>query len=97
MSYTSEHIINELFEKYSASSKSFKKDSLRSLLAEKKRNYLLRINEVLDRYNLKTLKEIEEAIKGGKIPEHPAWEELIDLENIEYELREIEQDLAKIS
>jgi len=40
-----------------------------------------KIIEILTRYNVKDAKELEKKIETGEIPEHPAWEDLIDLEN----------------
>ncbi len=40
--------------------------------------------------------EFEEKIKGGEIPEHPAWEDLIELKNLEAEIKEIDRDIKSL-
>lgn len=42
------------------------------------------------------MKELEEKIKGGTAPEHPAWEDLIEVKNIESEIVEIENDIRML-
>jgi hypothetical protein len=37
--------------------------------------------------------ELTQKITEGKAPEHPGWEDLIELKNIEEEIREIENDI----
>ena len=43
-----------------------------------------------------TIAEFEEKIKSGEIIEHPAWEDLIELKNIEGELKEINDDIQSL-
>lgn len=40
------------------------------------------IAEILVRYGVRDIKDLEEGIWSGKIPEHPAWEDLIVLERL---------------
>ncbi len=46
---------------------------------------LMKINakiiEIFSRYNVSSPEELEKKIETGETPEHPAWEDLIDLEN----------------
>jgi hypothetical protein len=39
---------------------------------------------------------LEEKIKSGTVPEHPAWEDLIEIKNIESEISEIESDIRNL-
>jgi len=41
------------------------------------------INEIRTRYGVKTAAGLEKKIQKGAIGEHPAWEDLIVLENLE--------------
>jgi len=40
------------------------------------------IGEILARYCVQNIEEIEERVHGGEIGEHPAWEDLIALERL---------------
>lgn len=50
----------------------------------------------MGRYNVNTLNELEEKIKKGEIAEHPAWEDLIVLENLEDLIARITEDMETI-
>lgn len=45
------------------------------------------INELKSKYNVKTAVELEKKMKEGTVEEHPAWEDLILLENLEERVR----------
>jgi len=89
--------IEEIYKKYMASSDEFVKDSVYSFLLERKRMYKIDLNQLLRKYSVKNTKELEDKIKNGIINEHPAWEDLIEIENVIEELKDIESDLAKLS
>ncbi len=57
--------------------------ALLALLKEKKRRIMMEKMEILGRYSVVTKDEFENKIKKGEIAEHPAWEDLIVLENLE--------------
>jgi hypothetical protein len=46
--------------------------------------------EILSRYGVTTIEELKEKIESGEIQEHPGWEDLIELRNIETEIKEID-------
>jgi len=56
-------------------------ESIRTFLEEKIRFSRVEQLEILRRYEVQSAKELEAKIKDGTIPEHPAWEDLINLEN----------------
>lgn len=69
-----------------------------SYLAEKKRAYLKERFEILSRYGASSVADLQEKIKKGTVPEHPAWEDMIEVENIDAEVREMDdaiRDLQK--
>jgi len=72
------------------------RDALKSLLKEKKRVALRERLEILSRYGVSTLSELEEGISRGLIPEHPAWEDLIVIENLSSSLQEIDAYLGDL-
>ena len=70
--------------------------SLVSFLREKKRKAMLNRLEILDRYDASSVIELEKKIKNGEVPEHPAWEDLILLENLEAAIALIDEDIKTI-
>ena len=57
------------------------------------RECLAEANEIRIRYGVKTLKALEAKIRRGEAPEHPAWEDLITLENLEERAERIRSEL----
>jgi len=71
-------------------------DALRSLLSEKKRQILQTRLEILARYNAPSLEDLEAKIASGEAPEHPAWEDLIVIENLTARLSELDGYLNRV-
>ena len=67
-----------------------------AFLREKRRKVMMDRLEVLDRYNVSSVEEIERKIKNGEIPEHPTWEDLILLENLESAIAQIDEHIRVI-
>ncbi|MGY4706875.1 hypothetical protein ACVNPS_03850 [Candidatus Bipolaricaulota sp. J31] len=61
-----------------------------TLLIERRRKVLLEKLQLLGRYGASSKSEIEEKLKQGKLKEHPTWEDLIALENLEAELEKLD-------
>jgi hypothetical protein len=61
-----------------------------SLLKEKKRLALLDRLERLGCHGVESREALEQAIHEGAIVEHPAWEDLIVLENLDAEIARID-------
>ena len=70
--------------------------SLIAYLNEKKKKYMEERLEILKRYNVNSAKELEEKIRRGEVEEHPAWEDLITLENLEEMIKEISDDIRNL-
>ncbi len=62
-------------------------------LKEKQRLLQIERFEILSRYQATTVDELNQKITEGKTPEHPGWEDLIELKNIEADIKEIEHDI----
>ena len=88
--------INSLSKKYSLSPADFIKHGSTLTLREKKRNLQIERIEILARYEAETVTGLEEKIMKGAVPEHPTWEALIEIKNIEAEIREIENDIRTL-
>jgi hypothetical protein len=69
------------------------RESLASYLRERKRLLMAERFEMLSRYGVNLPEEIKEKIEIGEIPEHPTWEDYIELTNLEDELARLEDNL----
>ena len=70
--------------------------SLIAYLNEKKKKCMEERLEILKRYNVNSAEELEEKIRKGELNEHPAWEDLITLENLEGMIKEISDDIQNL-
>jgi hypothetical protein len=70
--------------------------AIKSLLQEKRRDVLQTRLEILSRYQVNTLAELEGGIRQGTVPEHPAWEDLITVENLEARLEELDEYIRNL-
>ncbi|MGR3174602.1 MAG: hypothetical protein ACUZ8N_08405 [Candidatus Scalindua sp.] len=83
-------IVETIAKKYSMSTDEFIRLGSKLALKEKKKNFQIEKIEILARYSAETVNELQQKIKEGSVPEHPAWEDLIEIQNIEAEIKEIE-------
>ena len=70
--------------------------SLIAFLREKKHLCMKDRFEILSRYDVESIEKLESMIKEGLVKEHPTWEDLIELENIEEELRTLEDVIREV-
>ena len=54
------------------------------------------INEIKTKYNVKSANELEKKVEKGSVEEHPAWEDLILLENLEERIKNIRKELTAL-
>ncbi len=52
--------------------------------------------EIMSRYQVSSLDELEKKIQDGTIPEHPGWEDLITLENLENSINKLRKELSHV-
>jgi hypothetical protein len=57
---------------------------------------LTEIQEVKTRYGVKDVVELKRKIREGVVEEHPAWEDLILLENLEERARTLREELRAL-
>jgi len=69
---------------------------LLALLREKKRRIMVERLDILTLYNVISAEELEKKVKNAEIPEHPAWEDLILVENLEASIAAIDGDIKAI-
>ena len=48
--------------------------------------------EILSRYKISSVEEFEKKVNDGSIPEHPGWEDLIIIENLENSISKLKKD-----
>ena len=84
--------IKKLSKKYSMTPEEFIEYGSILTLRDKKRNLQIEQFEILARYKIGTVEKLRKKIEDGTVPEHPAWEELIEIKNIESEIKEIESE-----
>ncbi len=72
------------------------RDAVRLWLQRRLRLVEAEIASILGRYGVTSLEEIEAKIRRGELPEHPAWEDVVVLENLERERERIIEVLKEI-
>jgi len=69
-------------------------ESLKSYLLDRKKELMNEKLEMLSRYAVTNVDELETKIKQGILIEHPSWEDSIDLRNLEKEIQGIKDDIS---
>lgn len=70
--------------------------ALASFLYQQKRHILQHQLELLTRYGVNSLDNLEAKIAKGEVVEHPAWEDLIVAENLSVRLEELDAYLEDL-
>lgn len=89
-------VLEDMSKKYGVPVEELIRVGAELALKERKKGYLRERLEILARYGAASAQEIEEQIQRGEIPDHPAWEDLIEVKNLETEVKEIERDLSAV-
>jgi hypothetical protein len=69
---------------------------LEGLLQTQLRACSAEINEIKTKYNVKSLAELEKKVEKGTVEEHPGWEDLIVLENLQERIKNIRKELTAL-
>lgn len=88
--------VEELSKKYGIPVDALIREGAELALMERKKAYLRERLEILSRYGVVSVQELEGQMQQGAVPDHPAWEDLIEAKNLESEIREIERDLGAV-
>jgi len=72
------------------------RESFTSYLRERKRLLMAERFETLSRYGVNSPEELKGRIEIGEVPEHPTWEDYIELTNLEDELARLEDNLNSL-
>jgi len=52
--------------------------------------------EIMSRYRVSSIDEFEKKVQEGTIPEHPGWEDLITIENLENSINKLKKELSHV-
>jgi len=94
--FYNQETIERLSKKYLITPDEFIKLGSTLAINEKKRSLKIEKLEILTRYKVATVDELKNKIENGKVPEHPAWEDLIEIKNIEEEISELDNDIRTL-
>ena len=72
------------------------REALRSLLREKKRAIQNDRLDILKRYQVSSGEALDDKIRKGMLPESPAWEDRIALDNLQEALSNVDSALASL-
>jgi hypothetical protein len=89
-------ILERVSKVLGVSPKELVRKGLEGLLKAQLRSCFAEINEIKTRYSVKSATELEKKIQNGTTAEHPAWEDLILLENLEERVRQIRKELTAL-
>ena len=88
--------VEKISQKYADSTEEFIRTGVIMNLKEKQRLLQIERFEILSRYNASSPEELNKKITNGDAPEHPGWEDLIEIKNIEEAIKEIENDIRTL-
>ena len=86
-------VLKDTSERLGISEETLLRESFISYLRERKRALMAERFEMLSCYGISSPEELKGRIEIGEVPEHPTWEDCIELTNLEDELAR----LAKIA
>ena len=89
-------VIDEIGQYVEMDQESLLKRGVEALLRERKRNLMLERYQILSRYHVSITAELEEKIRSGDLEEHPAWEDIITLENLEEAIHKLDEYLRDL-
>jgi hypothetical protein len=89
-------VLKETSERLGIPEDTLLRESFTSYLRERKRALMAERFEMLSRYGLNSPEELKGKIEIGAVPEHPTWEDYIELTNLEDELAGLEDNLHSL-
>ena len=75
--------VEQIARELTVSPAELQRRSLQAYVEREQRLARLDIADLQDRYSVRTVTELATGIEQGTVHSHPAWEELIEWENIE--------------
>jgi hypothetical protein len=89
-------VLKEASERLGIPEDTLLRESFASYLRERKRALMAERFEMLSRYSVNSPEELKEKIENGEVPEHPTWEDYIELTNLDDELSRLEDNLHSL-
>jgi hypothetical protein len=89
-------LTNDIARSFGLTEAELMEQALRRFLLEKRRELLQERLGILVRYQVETVQQLEEGITAGQVIEHPGWEDLITVENLDASLEEIDEHLRTL-
>jgi hypothetical protein len=89
-------VLKEASERLGIPEGALLRQSFTSYLRERKRALMTERFEMLSRYRVGSPEELKREIEIGAVPEHPTWEDYIELTNLEDELARLEDNLHSL-
>ncbi len=86
----------EIARSFGLTEEELMEQAIRRFLYEKRREILQNKLEILSRYQVDSTEELEQQIATGETVEHPAWEDLITVENLNASLDELDAHLRNL-
>ena len=93
---TSERLLIHIAKDFGVSEDELLVESLLEYLKSKKRDCMAEKLGILSRYGVSSASELEAAIGEGKVAEHPSWEDLIVVENLEEKIERLDKEIGNI-
>jgi phosphatidate phosphatase APP1 len=88
--------LSEIAASLGLAEKELMQEGVLALLRERKRQALQLRLEILARYGACSVSDLEDKIAAGQVVEHPAWEDLIVVENLDTYLEGLDGYLANL-
>ncbi len=89
--------LNQVAQTLQLSPEKLWRESLRAYLSRQQRALQIDIADLQDRYGVATVNELARRIEQGEIYSHPAWEDLIEWENLLAHLQRLDQLEATVA
>ena len=77
------NVIDEISRYVQLDREALLQQGIEAFLKERKRRLMLDKHEIVSRYGVHNSAQLEEKIRSGELNEHPTWEDIITLENLE--------------
>lgn len=89
-------VIDEISRYMELDREALLKQGVEAFLRDRKRRLMLDRHQILSRYHVSNSAEMGEKIQSGELEEHPAWEDLITLENLEEAIQKLDGYLTDL-
>ena len=83
-------VIDEISRYMELDREALLKQGIEAFLRDRKRRLMLDRHQILSRYHVSDSADMEEKIQSGGLEKHPAWEDLITLENLEETIQKLD-------